>query len=76
MTENDVIGMALAALVLFGMVRLLGPRPGFRIRIERRRKAKVRRRKVPVHPLVLKERRLAKELRKVRAQLRAGEIDA
>ncbi|MCL6598601.1 MAG: hypothetical protein K6T81_07645 [Alicyclobacillus macrosporangiidus] len=76
MTENDVVGMALAALVLFGMARLLGPRPGFRIRIERRRKSAPRKRRVAVHPLVLKERRLAKELREVRAQLRSGGIDA
>ncbi|MCL6593792.1 MAG: hypothetical protein K6T31_07425, partial [Alicyclobacillus sp.] len=67
---NDAVGILLALLVLIGMFRLFGPQPRFRLRLERRRPSKRPNRRVQVDPLVLKERRLAAELRWVRAQLR------
>jgi hypothetical protein len=61
---NDWFGMALAGLVMVGLYKVLGPPKA-------RRKTKRRVRRVKVDPLVAKERRLAAELRRVRAELRS-----
>jgi hypothetical protein len=61
---NDAFGMALALAVLVGIYKVLGPPPS-------RRKPRRIVRRVKVDPLVAKERRLAAELRKVRAELRS-----
>ncbi|MBX6353224.1 MAG: hypothetical protein IRZ10_07785 [Thermoflavifilum sp.] len=61
---NDAFGILLALAVLAGMGKVLGVKVP-----KKKRKRTVRR--VKVDPLVAKERRLAAELRKVRAELRS-----
>ncbi|GGJ06898.1 hypothetical protein GCM10010885_15020 [Alicyclobacillus cellulosilyticus] len=65
MTDSTLLGMVLAGLVFFGLVRVFGPR-GWRKPKRRTKRTK----RVRVHPLILKERKLAAELRAVRAKLR------
>lgn len=65
-TEN-ALDILLAIGVLVGLLRWLGPRPKYRIRLETKSKRQPRR--VRINPLVAKERKLTAELEAVRQQL-------
>ncbi|MCL6517338.1 hypothetical protein [Alicyclobacillus sp.] len=56
--------LLLTAAVLYGLFRLLGPRVRLRRPVKRSKRRTVR-----VDPLIARERRLAAELRLVRAQI-------
>ncbi|MBX5436242.1 MAG: hypothetical protein IRZ33_03395 [Alicyclobacillaceae bacterium] len=67
MADNQLFDWIVSALVCYGICRLFGLRLGVR----RRLRKGTQRRRVRVDPLIARERRLAAELREVRAQIQA-----
>lgn len=66
MALNNLSGVLLASVVLFLMMKTIGPK--WKVHMPRKRRRQ--RRTVKVDPLVARERRLASELRHVRAQIK------
>ncbi|MCL6444110.1 MAG: hypothetical protein K6T83_11745 [Alicyclobacillus sp.] len=70
---NTIVGLTVTAIVFFLLLKVLAPKPSVKLQFVNKRKQKKRR--VEIDPLVARERRLAAELRVVRAQLRSRELD-